>query len=396
IGFVLCSIGLPLAMAGMSATTSAAQSPSRTVTPLCFATSSYGAGTGPSSVGTGDFNLDGSPDLAVTNATSNDVSILLNKGDGTFKGPVNYSVGTGPQNVATGDFNLDGSPDLAITNGQSNDVSILLNNGDGTFGTAVGYPAGINPHDVVAADFNADGKLDLAIADYGPAFQPSTVTILIGRGDGTFRRIAQYDVGVNPDALAVGDFNGDGYLDFATGNNNYPWGIEVWLGNGDGTFSFLVRYDLSEGPDEMASGDFNGDGKLDMVLSVYGFSGGDATVYLGNGDGTFQPPVNYRAGLNPGGVALGDFNSDHIIDLALSNINSANLSILLGNGDGTFKLPVNFAVRSIPINPAVSDFNGDGIADVAVANNASNDVKVLTSGCPHPCTQPRPCLVSFC
>jgi len=80
IGFVICSIGLLLAMAGMSATTSAAQSPSRIVTPLCFAAFSYGAGTGPSSVGTGDFNLDGSPDLAITNATSNDVSILLNMG----------------------------------------------------------------------------------------------------------------------------------------------------------------------------------------------------------------------------------------------------------------------------------------------------------------------------
>src|SRR5439155_21920465 len=112
------------------------QPPGHATTPLCFETSSYGAGTGPSSVGTDDFNLDGWPDLAVTNATSNDVSILLNTGDGMFDEPVSYSVGTGPQNVTTGDFNLDGSPDLAITNGQSNDVSILLNNGDGTFGTA--------------------------------------------------------------------------------------------------------------------------------------------------------------------------------------------------------------------------------------------------------------------
>ena len=90
-------------------------------------------GTGPIALVAGDFNGDGRTDLAVANYGSNDVSVLLGNGDGTFQNQVPYAVGDLPNALVAGDFNGDGRTDLAVANYGSNDVSVLLGNGDGTF-----------------------------------------------------------------------------------------------------------------------------------------------------------------------------------------------------------------------------------------------------------------------
>ena len=173
--------------------------------------SSYTAGSGPDTVAVGDFNGDGKLDLAVANNVSNNVSVLLGKGDGTFHAAVNYGAGTNPTSVAVGDFNGDRKLDLAVANWNGNDVSILLGNGDGTFQPAVNYNVTFGPQSVAVGDFNGDGKLDLAVANYfGEA-----LSILLGNGDGTFQAHVNYQAGSGPVWVAVGDFNGDGRLDFA-------------------------------------------------------------------------------------------------------------------------------------------------------------------------------------
>jgi hypothetical protein len=123
-------------------------------------------GQTPSYVTTGDFNGDGSPDLAVANAGSNDVSILLGNGDGSFGLPHNYSVlpqGRSPQSIAIGDYDGDGIPDLAVANRASNNVSVLLGRGDGTFASGSSISVGGAATFVVAADFDHDGRSDLAV-----------------------------------------------------------------------------------------------------------------------------------------------------------------------------------------------------------------------------------------
>src|SRR6516164_340033 len=127
----------------------------------------FDAGSGPQSVAVGDFNGDGKPDLAVVNSYSNNVSVLLGNGDGTFQPAVSYGTGsgTGPAFVAVGDFNHDGKLDLAVANSNSSNVSVLLGNGDGTFQTAVNYDVGGAPTSIAVGDFNHDGKLDLAVAN---------------------------------------------------------------------------------------------------------------------------------------------------------------------------------------------------------------------------------------
>jgi len=153
--------------------------------PLSFAAAvNYAVGNVPTSVAVGDFNADGRPDLAVANAGSNNVSILLGNGGGggTFQAAVNYSVGSGPRSVAVGDFNADGQPDLAVAN--FDNVSILLGNANGTFQAAVNYFAGVLLSSVAVGDFNADGWTDLAVTS---ANYLGGVLILLGNGNGTFR-----------------------------------------------------------------------------------------------------------------------------------------------------------------------------------------------------------------
>src|SRR6266700_2924161 len=132
------------------------------------------------------------------------------------------------------------------------------------------------------------------------------------------------------------------------------------------------------GPSGIAVGDFNGDGKLD--LAVVNFGDWNVYVLLGNGDGTFQAArsVYFASGGGfPWSIAAGDFNGDGKLDLAVSNYGDNSLSVLLGNGDGTFQAPRTFAVGTNPAQVAIGDFNGDGKLDVAVSSVGSNTVSVL-------------------
>ena len=286
----------------------------------------FDAGSGPQSVAVGDFNGDGKPDLAVVNSYSNNVSILLGNGDGTFQIHVDYPTGAQPGSVAIGDFNGDGKLDLAVVNSYSNNVSVLLGNGNGTFQPAVSYGtgSGTGPAFVAVGDFNRDGKLDLAVANSNS----SNVSVLLGNGDGTFQTAVNYDVGGAPTSIAVGDFNHDGKLDLAVavpvpGPSTY---VSMLLGNGDGTFQTAVNYNAPYAPDAVAVGDFNGDGNLDLVV---GNRSSNISVFLGNGDGTFRTAVNYSAGYNPSSVAVGDFNNDGTLDLAVANSGSSTTVTVL-------------------------------------------------------------------
>ncbi len=131
---------------------------------------------------TGDFNGDGKADLAVANKGTNQVSILLGNGNGTFQAPVTYATGTDPEYMVVADFNGDGKADLATANTTGNTVSVLLGNGDGTFQAASGMTAGGAPSAIAAADMNGDGIADLIVSNSSG----NTVSIFLGKGDGTF------------------------------------------------------------------------------------------------------------------------------------------------------------------------------------------------------------------
>ena len=347
---------------------------------VSFSRTDFTVGSGSASVAVGDFDSDGNLDLVTANASSDNVSVLLNDGTGSFGSATNFDVGTFPTSVAVGDFNEDGNLDLVTSNlGQfslGNTVSVLLGNGTGSFGSATNFTVGTGPAAVDVADFNGDGNQDLAVVTQNDL--NNQLSVLLGQGNGNFDPATNLNTGTGvAGSISVGDFNNDGNPDVVIGSRGS--GVFLVLNNGAGGFNLpaqtipvsSVRVD----PDAGAVGDFNGDGNQDLVVGSDSGNVNDIAVLLGNGDGSFGSPSNFTVGGGPE-VAVGDFDGDGNLDIAAAN-NDNNVSVLLGSGDGNFIEDGEFNVGSNPSSITVGDFNGDGKLDIATANFGSNDVSVL-------------------
>jgi hypothetical protein len=343
----------------------------------------FPAGTDPTSVAVGDFDGDGRLDLAVANNGSDDVSVLLGNGDGTFRPAVSYPVGDFPWSVAVGDFDGDGKLDLAVANAGSHTISVLLGKGHGKFKAAPDVSAGLGPVFVAVDDVNGDGKPDLVVASL---FSSTSIAVVLGNGDGTFQAPLNFAAGSGSRSVAVGDFNGDGKRDLAVANFDSE-NVSVLLGNGNGTFQAPLNFAAGRNPSSVATGDFNGDGRLDLAVANFDIfnadvGGDDVSVLLGKGDGTFFAAASAPAGSGPlswvhsVSVAVGRINGDQALDLAVVNQDNS-VSVLRGNGDGTFGVAGTFLAHFHPTSVAVGDFNGDHLPDLAVTNFDSRDVSVL-------------------
>ncbi len=273
-----------------------------------------------------DFNGDGKLDLAISLPDADEVQVLLGNGDGTFT-PLPTIPVDGVHVVATADFNGDGKADLVLVNSGPGLV-ILLGNGDGTF-TAAPPISAPSPQAVAVGDFNGDGKPDLAVVNYFA----NTVSVLLGRGDGTFTEAAcSSATGFEPVSVVAADLNSDGVLDLVvTSLNGGAPGlgtVTVLLGKGDGTFTPApVNPVPGSVPSSVTVADFNGDGKPDLAIANAGSN--TLNVFLGNGDGTFIEPLSVAAGADPLYAAVGDFNGDGIPDLAVADSTSSSVTILL-------------------------------------------------------------------
>src|SRR5262249_47329995 len=242
----------------------------------------------------GDFNGDGRIDVVTGDVNTGEVSLLLGLGDGTFQTARNFPVGALPIGIAVGGFNGDGEFDVGTADQGSGGLSVLLGRGDGTFAPELRSSGGHGASFLVAADFNGDDRLDLAVG----SLSSGAVSVLLGNGDGTFQPEVLYATsGSAPARLTVGDFNGDGHLDIAAPNfasNSASNGISILLGRGDGTFR-LEAGDPTGGaplnaPFGVVAGDFNHDGHLDLAVNNSDNGSDSISVFLGNGDGTFRSP----------------------------------------------------------------------------------------------------------
>ena len=292
-----------------------------------------------------------------------------------------FATGTHPLASATGDFNGDGIPDLVVTVvSPSGFVDVLLGDGTGGFTPSSGSPfaVAVQPQYVAVGDFNGDGKLDLATT----STDADNVTVLLGDGTGGFSQAtgSPFTVGSVPGSVVVADFNDDGIQDLATantGSNN----ITVLLGNGTGGFSPSTGspFAAGSGPVGIATADFNGDGIPDLVSANNGDN--DITVLLGNGSGGFSAASGspFAAGSGPLFIVAADFNGDGKPDIAVGNRSGNTVTVLLGNGSGSFTAATGspFAVGNQPYGLKAGDFNGDGIPDLAVANENDNTITLL-------------------
>lgn len=249
------------------------------------------------------------------------------------------------------------------------------------------------PIGIATGDFNKDGILDLAIANAND----NTITVLLGNGDGTFSPGPNSPLSTGGNfttALVVGDFNGDGNLDIAA--TDVPGGLTGFLGGlfsspggnvsvffGDGKGSFSGNNDSDGGgdvPGAIAVGDFNGDGKLDVAVA--NFDNEDLSILLNDGSGNFNQANNapIHIGHHPTAVLVADFSLDGKLDIAVTNADDNDVVILLGKGDGTFSTAPNspLTTGARPVALAVGDFNKDGIPDLAVANLLSSTVSIFS------------------
>jgi hypothetical protein len=349
----------------------------------------YKSGSNPISATVGDVNGDNKLDVAAANAGSDDVWVLLGDGLGGFSYGAKPAVGSRPVSVIMGQFNqdVDNRVDLATANFDSNDVSVLLQNAQGRFDPTERFAVGINPNAIVAGDFNGDGKMDLATANLGS----NTVSVLLGDGRGGYSSARTYAVGSGPWHLNVGDFNRDQKLDLVvanSGSNN----ISVLLNDGQwatpsGGFAAARNFAVGTAPWNVSVAVFNGDEKLDVAVAN---SGSDNVSILLNDDQWttpnrgFAPAQNFDAGGIPSSISVSDFDGDRKLDLAVTNLNSDRVSILLGDGRGGFtaNFPNDFFVGVGAISVGVGDFNGDRKPDLVFSNFGSHNISVLLNGVP--------------
>jgi len=371
------------------------------------------SGYNPYSVAIADVNGDGNLDLIVANEEQSktdpegSISVMLGRGDGTFHAAVNYSSGgESAYSIVVADVNGDGKLDLVVANGcfgsdcSTGSVGVLLGKGDGTFKKAVIYRSGaasVFGSQVAVGDLNGDGKLDLAVANTGSGCgsgcPEGLIGILLGNGDGTFKKAKTYRTGGFDGIgwVAIADVNGDEKPDLVVANYcatecSYPpveGSVGVLLGNGNGTFQAVKTYPSGgDGTASVAVADLNNDGKPDLLVANCGpeacgpgSPGGNVGVLIGNGNGTFKPVVNYPAANSPFDVAAADVNGDGKLDIVVSNWGTPNagtndgaVTVLLGKGNGTFRPAQTFPSGGAEApSVAVADVNNDGRPDIVLA-----------------------------
>ena len=289
------------------------------------------------------------------------------------------SYGSEPRSVVVGDINNDHQIDIIIANSDTDSIGIFLSNGNGSFANQQLHPTGSQsrPYSVAVSDFNNDGNLDIAVANYGF----NSIGIHLGHGNGTFTDQNPVSLSSShPLFITTGDFNNDSQTDIAIVNYGTNT-IGILLGNGDGSFENPITYftDYDSIPYSLAIGDFNHDNNLDIAIANYGTN--NVGILLGYGNGNFSDLQTYTTlpKSNPSSIVVSDFNNDNHLDIVVTNNGTGTVGIFLGNGNGTFQAQTIYTIspNSHPQYITAGDFNKDSQLDIVIVDSTNDEIYIL-------------------
>lgn len=342
-----------------------------------FSGSDSGSQSSPSAIASADLNGDGVIDLATTNFSSANVSLLLGDGRGGFGSPVAIPTGfdsAGAIDLAIRDFNRDGNRDLAVLGANANTIVVLLGNGRGEFSKSATLTVGPNARQLGVADFNNDGNLDLVARTQGGG-----LALFTGNGQGGFIA-GQSGIGGNlgdfDQTFVIGDFNGDTNADLILADGNQGGSgprLILLSGNGQGGFAAPKDFPTDGRYNLVAAADFNLDGKDDLAYLF----GSTLYILVSTGNGSFAAPTQYPVGSDTRYATVRDVNGDAKPDIIAAGQSSAAVYVLIGKGDGTFNNAVVVPLPGLPNRVAADDFNADGSVDLAVVRGSSTIGTVL-------------------
>lgn len=352
-------------------------------------TASILVGKAPQSITTGDFDGDGLLDLATVNSTSDDVSILLGNGNGTFQAAISFGVGKMPMSVGTADMNGDAVLDLVVAISASDQIVVLKGGGDGFFDRIGNYPSGKGTTFLSLTDLNQDERPDVVAVNSGRFgyYPPFSISILFNEGGGRLTDPATYETegrnGMFPTGVLTEDITGDGLTDLAVTWSQPSWRspngmISVLVNSGQGKFSLKQELDAGFTLSAIAGGDLDGNGYLDLVTtSLFSDS---VNVLFQNVQGQFRKLIPIPVGFSPVTVALWDLDGDERLDLITTNRDSNSVTVLLQRENGSFRKAGHFGVGGTPSSLVVGDFDRDGLPDLVTADSSSDALSVLLSG----------------
>ncbi len=319
----------------------------------------------------GDLDNDDTPDLAVPNENSNDVSVFLNaSADGSFPLHNETAVGTRPSSIFGEDFDNDGDLDVATADIISGTVTVLKNNGSGVMGSARTYLAGIQTRQIHGGDFDGDNDVDMCATSNGT----DEVYLFYNDGNGIFTTVPYTNVANGPFAIRSGDFDGDRHLDIGVACYEAD-SLIVLRNNGNGTFTTSGRYLIGNGPWCLNGNDFDGDGDFDLV-SVAAIARRIVVLY-NNGAGGFGTKNQWPTGVFPLGVYAADLDGDGDIDATSSNYSGASIGVYLNDGAGNLGAPTTLSTTLSGSYTWAHDLDGDGDLDLSAVDEESDELFIF-------------------
>ncbi len=374
----------PLALAAFASLSSAALAQLQFDPPVV-----YPIGSAPSAVLAVDLDADNDLDLVAANRVTNNISVMLNTGTGTFAPPTFFPSHAGPEiagprSLAHADLDGDGDPDIIAVNQRRNNIVVLFNDGSGGLSAPMPVAVFNKPTDIEAVDIDGDGDIDFAVSHNGTSTGPVAVLRNNGSAGGLwlgFAPIVSYPVGAGCRAVSAGDFDNDNDMDLAVCNRDSGT-VSILLNDGAGNYTLKEHLAVPVQPREVTIQDLDNNGTPDLAVADFsnGFvhllanSGGVGPAWIG-----FDAPISIDGGgRGPHGITTADFDLDGDNDLAMSNVQSANITVFDNLGSMQFATQIMAGGAFSTAEVIAHDVTGDCLPEIITANSAaSGSVSVI-------------------